>query len=144
MTTYVTFGSGHSHTINGQVFNKDCVAVFDSVSAEKGRMDAFCYFDKNFSFEYFNELPSMEFFPRGLIRVEDVTIKLDIPLKKRLLLVSKVTQMDINHHVNNAVGVYLSIGMLPAHDQSRIMKLINFIRINCLQVEKAAKDRDDE
>ena len=36
MKTYVTFGFDHAHAINGKTFDKDCVAVIESESAENG------------------------------------------------------------------------------------------------------------
>lgn len=71
MTTYVTFGFDHVHTVNGLTLNKDCVAAFPSSSAEEGRTHAFQLFGAKFCFEYFNKLPNMEYFPRGVIQVED-------------------------------------------------------------------------
>ena len=69
MTTYVTFGQAHTHSINGKTFDKDCVAVIESESAKAGRNDAFDLFGGKFCFEYFNKRPNMEYFPRGLIKV---------------------------------------------------------------------------
>lgn len=126
MTTYVTFGTAHTHVINGQTFDYNCVAVIDSSSDKEGRAKAFFYFDKKFCFEYFNKQPDMEWFPRGLIRVEDVKIKLDPESKAKLLLVSKVTQIDVNRHINKAIDIYLTIGLLPAHDQMRIIKMVKY------------------
>lgn len=65
--TYVTFGQVHRHEINGQVFDKDCVAVVDG-----DREEVFRLFGPWFCFEY----PEDQFdhrvmihFPRGLIPV---------------------------------------------------------------------------
>jgi len=72
MKTYVTFGQIHVHSINGRTFDKDCVAVIESESAAKGRELAFQYFGKKFCFEYPEnhfKMDSMEYFPRGLIKV---------------------------------------------------------------------------
>ena len=70
MTTYVTFGQSHIHEINGTIFDKDCVAVISSDTALEGRKRAFELFGPKFCFEYFDEVPEMRFFPRGLISVE--------------------------------------------------------------------------
>ena len=70
MTTYVTFGQGHVHRVNGKTFDKDCVAVLDSDSAEEGRERAFAIFNGVFCFEYYETPPDMSYFPRGLINVE--------------------------------------------------------------------------
>lgn len=72
MKTFVTFGQDHAHVVNGNTFDKDCVAVIESGSAAEGRTLAFEYFGPKFCFEY----PEAEFdhdilrhFPRGLIPV---------------------------------------------------------------------------
>lgn len=69
MTTYVTFGQEHAHSVNGKTFDKDCVAVFPSETANAGRDKAFELFGDKFCFEYFNKQPDMTYFPRGLIWV---------------------------------------------------------------------------
>jgi len=72
MKTYVTFGFGHTHAVNGKTFDKDCVAVIESESADKGRELAFMYFGRQFCMEYPEEqfgFDSMKFFPRGFIEV---------------------------------------------------------------------------
>lgn len=69
MTTYVTFGQDHVHHVNGKTFDKDCVAVLQSLNAAQGRALAFELFDSKFCFEYFDKPPKMEYFPRGLIDV---------------------------------------------------------------------------
>jgi len=68
--TYVTFGQCHYHEINDQVFDQDCVAVFEVSDAVQGRCKAFDTFGRQFSFEYYNEVPDMTYFPRGLIEVK--------------------------------------------------------------------------
>jgi len=69
MTTYVTFGQDHVHSISGVTFDKDCVAEIPSISPSQGRERAFEIFGRKFCFEYFNEPPDMQFFPRGIIKV---------------------------------------------------------------------------
>ena len=69
MTTYVTFGQVHIHSINGRTFDKDCIAVIPAESQEEGRELVFEYFGDKFCFEYFNQMPNMKYFPRGLISV---------------------------------------------------------------------------
>jgi len=73
MKTFITFGQGHIHKINNKVFDKNCVAVIESSSAEKGRKKAFKIFNTKFCMEYpentFNHA-DMKFFPRGFIEVE--------------------------------------------------------------------------
>ena len=47
MKTYVTFGQDHNHTIDGETFNKDCVAIVDG-----NRDKVFEIFGNQFCFEY--------------------------------------------------------------------------------------------
>jgi hypothetical protein len=47
MKTYVTFGHSHMHRINGNIFDKDCVAV---VSGDRKKV--FELFGDKFCFEY--------------------------------------------------------------------------------------------
>ncbi len=74
MKTYITFGQVHTHSVNGKTFDKDCVAVIESLSAEAGRAKAFEIFGREFCMEYpeehFNHDSLKSFFPRGLINVE--------------------------------------------------------------------------
>ena len=69
MTTYVTFGQEHVHSINGKTFDKNCVAVIESDDAVSGRAKAFELFGPKFCFEYYNDMPDMSYFPRGLVEV---------------------------------------------------------------------------
>lgn len=71
MTTYVTFGQVHVHSVNGKTFDKDCVAVLESSTQEEGRKLAFEVFNGVFHRETFNEPPDMSYYPRGLIHVEN-------------------------------------------------------------------------
>jgi hypothetical protein len=50
---YVTFGYSHMHVIDGTVFDRDCVAVFEAESVESGRKKAFDNFGKKFCMYYF-------------------------------------------------------------------------------------------
>jgi hypothetical protein len=73
MTTYVTFGQAHAHSVNGKTFDKDCVAVIEGNSREEERQIAFDAFNGKFCFSYFNEefhMEDMRYYPRGLIRLE--------------------------------------------------------------------------
>lgn len=70
--TYVTFGQNHTHSVNGETIDKDCVAVITSENAGTGRALAFEMFGPKFCMEYpekyFNS-DMMQHFPRGLIMV---------------------------------------------------------------------------
>ena len=70
--TYITFGQDHTHKINGNTFDRNCVAVIESESAERGREMAFEYFGHKFCFEYpeqYFDMDKMKYFPRGFIYV---------------------------------------------------------------------------
>ena len=66
---YITFGQNHVHRVNGKTFDCDCVAVIKCKDRKEGRELAFEYFDDKWCFEYFEKIPDMSFFPRGLIKV---------------------------------------------------------------------------
>jgi hypothetical protein len=71
MKTYITFGQVHKHVINGQVFDKDCVAVIETNSIQEGRKKAIELFGTQFCFEYSEEnfdKKMMMFYPRGFIK----------------------------------------------------------------------------
>jgi hypothetical protein len=68
MKQYVTFGQAHRHVIDGKVFDKDCVAVFEAVDGDEGRAMAFQYFGPKFCFHSIQQ-PRMAFFPRGEIEI---------------------------------------------------------------------------
>ena len=68
--TYVTFGWGHCHVINGKTFDKNCVALIECENEEHGRALAFEIFEGVFCFEYHEDkfdIDSMEWYPRGFI-----------------------------------------------------------------------------
>ena len=73
MKTYVTFGSNHTHRINGKTIDCNCVAVIESTDAEAGRARAFELFGRKWSMEYpeqFFNMDSMKYYPRGFIEVD--------------------------------------------------------------------------
>ena len=67
MKSYVTFGQTHIHLIDGETFDKDCVAV-----VEGGREKVWDAFSASFSRWYseddWNE-ESLKYYPRGYIEV---------------------------------------------------------------------------
>ena len=73
MKTYVTFGQDHTHRVNGQTLDKDCVAVIEHTKIEEGRAIAFDLFGPKFCFEYLEEhfdFSAMDkYYPRGFIEV---------------------------------------------------------------------------
>ena len=69
MKTYVTFGQDHMHRINGQVIDKDCVAIVNG-----GRDQVFAIFGPKFCFEYPEDIwdeNKMVYFPRGYIEIDN-------------------------------------------------------------------------
>ena len=72
--TYVTFGQEHKHILNGQIFDRNCVAVISCLSAQEGRAKAFKYFGPKFCFEYHEsdwDEKKLMYFPRGYVYVDD-------------------------------------------------------------------------
>ena len=71
MKIYITFGSGHFHTVNGKTFDKDCVAVIECEDHSDGREKAFEYFGPQFCTSHVEEtiVTIMKYFPRGQIEV---------------------------------------------------------------------------
>lgn len=72
MRVFVTFGQVHLHVINGQVFDKDCIAVIDCEDHAEGRAKAFELFGRKFCVTYGEEFDMhkiLDRFPRGLINV---------------------------------------------------------------------------
>jgi len=74
---YVTMGQQHIHKINGQVIDRNCVAVFESEKGV-GRRKAFELFDVKFCFHYpenewnrklKDDPDMMQYYPRGYIRI---------------------------------------------------------------------------
>ena len=67
MKTYVTFGQSHLHSIDGVIFDKDCVAI---VHGDRERVVEL--FGTKWCFEYPEEHwdeSKMFYFPRGYIDV---------------------------------------------------------------------------
>lgn len=72
MKVYVTFGQGHTHSINDIVLDHNCVAVIDCESRSHGREKAFDYFGRKFSIEYFEDewnRDDIKYYSRGYIEV---------------------------------------------------------------------------
>lgn len=71
MKIYISFGQSHRHEINGEVFDKDCLAEIECDSHSQGRETAF----ENFGAEFFTSYESMELggilrhFHRGVIKL---------------------------------------------------------------------------
>ena len=73
MKIYVTFGQTHTHSVNGKIFDKDCIAVIEAIDMNEGRQKTFEYFGDKFFTTYKREQLSpatIAFFPRGFIEVE--------------------------------------------------------------------------
>jgi len=76
MKTFVTFGQSHTHRVNQNTFDRDCVAVIEAPTAARGRELAFEFFGPQFCFSYFEEQwveeDQLHYFPRGYIRVNGI------------------------------------------------------------------------
>ncbi len=76
MKVYITFGQEHIHRVNGEVFDKDCVAVIHAKDHAAAREVAVELFGLKFctSYDDSNDKDwwekSSHYFPRGLIEVE--------------------------------------------------------------------------
>ena len=69
MKTFVTFGQDHTHKINGEIFDKDCIAIVDG-----NRAEVFRIFGQKFCFEYPEKIWNddvIKYFPRGYITVKN-------------------------------------------------------------------------
>lgn len=67
---YITFGQVHRHTVNGKIFDKDCIAVVQAESWKEGRELAFKYFGDQFFTDYHDDdfdMNNLKYFPRGFI-----------------------------------------------------------------------------
>lgn len=65
MTTYITFGQTHVHSLNGKTFDKDCVAVVE-LPEEEARALFMPKFHRSFTDR--NDV-DLNYFPRGLVKV---------------------------------------------------------------------------
>lgn len=75
MKIYVTFGQVHIHKVNGKTFDKDSVAVIEAKDSKEGRDKAWKYFGPEFFTTYIDlNHVKLEFFPRGLIEVENESL----------------------------------------------------------------------
>lgn len=68
MKWFITFGQVHVHSVNGQTFDKDCVAVINGDTVEECDNMAFELFDGKFH-GHSARMPDMSYYPRGLIEV---------------------------------------------------------------------------
>lgn len=67
---YITFGQVHTHRVNNQTFDCDCVAVIHCNDHGHGREIAFEHFGPKFAFSY-DDPPNMYYFPRGIMNVNE-------------------------------------------------------------------------
>lgn len=64
---YISFGQIHAHTIAGQKYNKDTIAVIKAKDYDDAHDKAMEMFNGKFCFVY-EALPDMSYFPDGLVR----------------------------------------------------------------------------
>ena len=72
MKTYITFGQGHTHRVNGHTLDKNTVAVINHTAEESGRDIAFELFDDKFHNEYSEKYwdeEKLSYFPKGYVVV---------------------------------------------------------------------------
>ncbi len=69
MKIYISFGQVHTHRVNNQTFDCDCLAEIECDSHEHGRNLAFEFFDDKFFTSYEEKDLDLEWFSRGIIRV---------------------------------------------------------------------------
>lgn len=70
---YVTFGQIHTHRVNGQTLDCDCVAVYKASNPAEGRKKAFELFGNKFFTDYHDkdwDEKDLSFFPRGYIYLD--------------------------------------------------------------------------
>ena len=71
MKTYFTFGSVHTHTIDGVVFDHQCVCEIEAESHQAARDKMFEVFGRKWAFQYDTlEHVGMHFYPRGVIALQ--------------------------------------------------------------------------
>ena len=79
---YVTFGQSHVHELDGEIYDKDCVAVYEADSYASGRERAFVLFGDKFFTDYhgeqWDEDKMLKFFPRGYIDVDYIYVDVDL------------------------------------------------------------------
>jgi hypothetical protein len=69
---YFTFGQVHVHSVNGKVFDKDCVVQIDADDADKAREIMVEHFGQKWAFQHSQgHPPDMTFYPRGIIPLID-------------------------------------------------------------------------
>lgn len=68
---YFTFGQNHSHVVNGEFFDKDCVAEVEADTHAEARQIAFDAFGPKFCTSYDESVLAdiIKFYPRGVIRL---------------------------------------------------------------------------
>ncbi len=68
MKFYISFGQVHTHSVNGQTIDKDCIVEISEPSMIEARKRAFKLFGRKF-FTVYNHAPDMEYYPRGIIKI---------------------------------------------------------------------------
>jgi hypothetical protein len=66
MKAYFTLGQAHTHSYNGITLDKDCVIEIECDEPRNKMMELF---GAKWGFEYDNEPPDMQFFPRGIVKI---------------------------------------------------------------------------
>ena len=75
---YFSFGVGHQHLINGEVFDTNVLVEIEEEEGFTGRNIMFFVFGSRWSMEYDEKTEEMmRFFPRGVVKLRDVLIHLE-------------------------------------------------------------------
>jgi hypothetical protein len=67
---YFTFGQGHRHEVNGVIYDHNCVVEIEAEDSDKAREKMFSVFGDKWSMQYESISNHLEYFPRGIIRLE--------------------------------------------------------------------------
>lgn len=69
-TFYFTFGSDHTHRVNGTTWDCDIVCAIEAETEDQARDKMFDVFGSKWAFSY-KEKPDMKFFSRGVKKLEE-------------------------------------------------------------------------
>lgn len=78
---YITFGYGHTHVIEGEIFNWDCVGTIEASDYNTAREFVFGIFGPKFAFIYSTlQDVDLELYPRGLVEIPlgSITMKVNV------------------------------------------------------------------
>lgn len=65
----MTLGQNHTHKVNEMTIDKDCVVVIKAETHAEMRQIAFGITDGGKFYTTYDDMPDMDYFPRGLIEI---------------------------------------------------------------------------